>query len=106
VSIYAATKAAVAQLTRVMALELAPHDIRVNAIAPGYIDTPIAKAYWATFPDPAAERARAENIHPPRRIGRPEEVAHTALFLASDEAPFINAETVVIDGGRSALYHD
>jgi NAD(P)-dependent dehydrogenase (short-subunit alcohol dehydrogenase family) len=56
--------------------------------------------------DPAAERKRAEDIHPPRRIGRPEEVANTALFLASDEAPFINAETIVIDGGRSALYHD
>ena len=93
-------------LTRALAIEYAARGIRVNAIAPGYIDTPIADAYWATFPDPAAERARAEAIHPPKRIGRPEEVAHTALFLASDEAPFINAETVVIDGGRSALYHE
>jgi NAD(P)-dependent dehydrogenase (short-subunit alcohol dehydrogenase family) len=103
---YPVAKHALVGLTRALAIEYAARGVRVNAIAPGYIDTPIAKAYWATFPDPAAERARAENIHPPRRIGRPEEVAHTALFLASDEAPFINAETVVIDGGRSALYHD
>ncbi|MDW6024240.1 SDR family oxidoreductase [Mesorhizobium sp. BAC0120] len=103
---YPVAKHALVGLTRALAIEYAARGIRVNAIAPGYIDTPIAEAYWATFPDPAAERARAENIHPPKRIGRPEEVAHTALFLASDEAPFINAETVVIDGGRSALYHD
>jgi len=103
---YPVAKHALVGLTRALAIEYAAQGIRVNAIAPGYIDTPIAEAYWATFPDPAAERARAEAIHPPRRIGRPEEVAHTALFLASDEAPFINAETIVIDGGRSALYHE
>ena len=103
---YPVAKHALVGLTRALAIEYAARGIRVNAIAPGYIDTPIAEAYWATFPDPAAERTRAENIHPPKRIGRPEEVAHTALFLASDEAPFINAETIVIDGGRSALYHD
>jgi NAD(P)-dependent dehydrogenase (short-subunit alcohol dehydrogenase family) len=103
---YPVAKHALVGLTRALAIEYAAQGIRVNAIAPGYIQTPIAEAYWATFPDPAAERARAEAIHPPKRIGRPEEVAHTALFLASDEAPFINAETVVIDGGRSALYHD
>jgi len=103
---YPVAKHALVGLTRALAIEYAARGIRVNAIAPGYIDTPIAEAYWATFADPAAERARAENIHPPKRIGRPEEVAHTALFLASDEAPFINAETIVIDGGRSALYHE
>lgn len=103
---YPVAKHALVGLTRALGIEYAANGVRVNAIAPGYIDTPIAEAYWATFPDPAAERARAENIHPPKRIGRPEEVAHTALFLASDEAPFINAETIVIDGGRSALYHD
>jgi len=103
---YPVAKHALVGLTRALAIEYAARGVRVNAIAPGYIDTPIAEAYWATFPDPAAERARAENMHPPKRIGRPEEVAHTALFLASDEAPFINAETIVIDGGRSALYHD
>ena len=103
---YPVAKHAVVGLTRALGIEYAARGIRVNAIAPGYIDTPIARQYWATFADPAAERQRAEDLHPPRRIGRPEEVAMTALFLASDEAPFINAETIVIDGGRSVLYHE
>jgi NAD(P)-dependent dehydrogenase (short-subunit alcohol dehydrogenase family) len=72
----------------------------------GHIETLIAVDYWNTFPDPAAERKRAYDLHPPKRIGRPEEVAMTAVFLASDQAPFINAACIVIDGGRSVLYHD
>lgn len=103
---YPVAKHAVVGLTRALGIEYAARGIRVNAIAPGFIDTPIAEEFFATFDDPAAERRRAEAIHPPRRLGRPEEVAMTALFLASDEAPFINAETIVIDGGRSVLYHD
>ena len=103
---YPVAKHALIGLTRALAIEYAAQNIRVNAIAPGYIDTQIARDYWAGFPDPAAERARAENLHPPKRIGRPEEIAMTAVFLASDEAPFLNAETILVDGGRSALYHD
>ena len=103
---YPVAKHALIGLTRALAIEYAAQNIRVNAIAPGYIDTQIARDYWAGFPDPAAERIRAENLHPPRRIGRPEEIAMTAVFLASDEAPFLNAETILVDGGRSALYHD
>ena len=103
---YPVAKHALLGLTRSLGIEYASRGVRVNAIAPGYIETPIATAYWATFRDPDAERQRACDLHPPRRIGRPEEVAMTALFLASDEAPFINAETIVIDGGRSVLYHD
>ena len=103
---YPVAKHAVVGLTRALAIEYAARGIRVNAIAPGYIETPIATEHWATFGDPEAERRRVYDLHPPRRIGRPEEVAWTAVFLASDEAPFINAETVVIDGGRSVLYHD
>lgn len=103
---YPVAKHGLIGLTRSLGVEFAAQGIRVNAIAPGYIETEIARAYWAGFPDPEAERQRAMAIHPPGRIGRPEEVAMTAVFLASDEAPFINAETIVIDGGRSALYHD
>lgn len=103
---YPVAKHGLLGLTRALAIEYAAEGIRVNAIAPGYIETQIAIDYWAGFDDPAAERARAENLHPPRRIGKPGEVAMTAVFLASDEAPFINAETIVIDGGRSVLYHD
>ena len=103
---YPVAKHAVVGLTRALGIEYAEKGVRVNAIAPGYIETPIAVAYWSTFPDPEAERRRANALHPPRRIGRPEEVGWTAVFLASDEAPFINAATIVIDGGRSVLYHD
>jgi NAD(P)-dependent dehydrogenase (short-subunit alcohol dehydrogenase family) len=103
---YPVAKHAVVGLTRALAIEYAARGIRVNAIAPGYIETPIAVEYWSGFPDPEAEKQRAYALHPPRRIGRPEEVGWTAVFLASDEAPFINAATIVIDGGRSVLYHD
>lgn len=103
---YPVAKHALIGLTRALGIEYADRNIRVNAIAPGYTDTQIARDYWAGFADPAAERARAETLHPPRRIARPEEIAMTAVFLASEEAPFINAETIVIDGGRSTLYHE
>lgn len=103
---YPVAKHGLIGLTRALGIEYAAEGIRVNAIAPGYVDTEIAQTYWNGFPDPAAERRKAEQLHPPGRIGRPEEIAMTAVFLGSDEAPFINAETIVIDGGRSALFHD
>jgi NAD(P)-dependent dehydrogenase (short-subunit alcohol dehydrogenase family) len=103
---YPVAKHGLLGLTRALGIEYAARGVRVNAIAPGYIDTDIARDYWATFPDPAAERRRAELLHPPQRIGRPEEVAMTAVFLASDEAPFINAACIAIDGGRTVLYHE
>lgn len=103
---YPVAKHAVIGLVRALAVEYAGRGIRVNAIAPGYIETQLAHDHWATFPDPEEERQRAYALHPPGRIGRPEEVAMTAVFLASDEAPFINAATIVVDGGRSVLYHE
>jgi NAD(P)-dependent dehydrogenase (short-subunit alcohol dehydrogenase family) len=103
---YPVAKHAVVGLVRALAIEYAGQGIRVNAIAPGYIETQLVREHWASFPDPEAERRRAYALHPPGRIGRPEEVAMTAVFLGSDEAPFINAATLVIDGGRSVLYHE
>ncbi|PRX05938.1 UNVERIFIED_ORG: NAD(P)-dependent dehydrogenase (short-subunit alcohol dehydrogenase family) [Martelella mediterranea] len=103
---YPVAKHGLIGLTRALGIEYAAEGIRVNAIAPGYIDTEIAQTYWNGFDDPAAERRKAEDLHPPKRIGQPEEVAMTAVFLASDEAPFINAETIMIDGGRSVVFHD
>jgi NAD(P)-dependent dehydrogenase (short-subunit alcohol dehydrogenase family) len=103
---YPVAKHGLLGLTRSLGIEYAADNIRVNAIAPGYVETQLAIDYWNEFPDPAAERQRTYDLHPPRRIGRPEEIAMTAVFLASDEAPFINATSIVIDGGRSVLYHD
>lgn len=103
---YPVAKHGLLGLTRALGVEYAARGIRVNAIAPGYIETDLAVDYWNTFPDPAAERQRTYDLHPPRRIGKPEEVAMTAVFLASDEAPFINATSIAIDGGRSVLYHE
>lgn len=103
---YPVAKHGVIGLVRALGIQYAHEGIRVNAIAPGYIETQIAQDYWAKFPDPDAEKRRIHDLHPPLRIGRPEEVAMTAVFLGSDEAPFINAASIVIDGGRSVLYHE
>jgi NAD(P)-dependent dehydrogenase (short-subunit alcohol dehydrogenase family) len=103
---YPVAKHGLLGLTRALGIEYAPKGIRVNAIAPGYIETQLNVDYWNGFADPHAERQRAFDLHPPRRIGQPMEVAMTAVFLASDEAPFINASCITIDGGRSVMYHD
>ena len=92
--------------TRGLGVEYAARGVGVNAIVPGYIESQIALDYWNTFPDPLAERKRAYELHPLKRVGKPEEVATTAVFLASGEAPFINPARIVIDGGRSVLYQD
>ncbi|CAH2396232.1 SDR family oxidoreductase [Mesorhizobium escarrei] len=103
---YPVAKHGLLGLTRALGIDYAARGVRVNAIAPGYIETQIAVDYWNTFPDPESERRRTYDLHPQKRIGKPEEVAMTALFLASDEAPFLNAACIVIDGGRSVLYHE
>ncbi len=103
---YPVAKHGLLGLTRALGIEYAPKGIRVNAIAPGYIETQLNIDYWNGFADPQAERRRALDLHPPRRIGQPMEVAMTAVFLASDEATFINASCITIDGGRSVMYHD
>lgn len=103
---YPVAKHALIGLTRSLGIEYAARGIRVNSISPGLIMTESAAAWLASCPDPQAERARQESLLPTRRIGEPEEVAYTALFLASDEARFINATDILIDGGRSQVYHD
>ncbi|MEC9483488.1 MAG: SDR family oxidoreductase [Halomonas sp.] len=103
---YPVAKHGLIGLTRALGVEYAARGVRVNAIAPGYIATPAVEAHWQSFDDPAAALAQVEALLPPGRLGRPEEVAMTAVFLASDEAPFINASCITIDGGRSAVYHD
>lgn len=103
---YPVAKHALIGMTRALGLQYAAQGIRVNSISPGLILTEAIEASFAAKPDPAAERARQAALLPCKRIGRPDEVAHTALFLASDEACFINATDILIDGGRSQLYHE
>ncbi|MDT8841884.1 SDR family oxidoreductase [Paraburkholderia fungorum] len=103
---YPVAKHGVIGLTRALGIEYAPRNVRVNAIAPGYIETQLTHDWWNEQADPAAAKQATLDLQPMKRIGRPEEVAMTAVFLASDEAPFINATCVTVDGGRSALYHD
>ncbi|MDR5732801.1 SDR family oxidoreductase [Caballeronia sp. LZ025] len=103
---YPVAKHGVIGLTRALGIEYAPNNVRVNAIAPGYIETQLTLDWWDAQPDPAAARQATLDLQPMKRIGQPHEVAMTAVFLASDEAPFINASCITVDGGRSALYHD
>jgi NAD(P)-dependent dehydrogenase (short-subunit alcohol dehydrogenase family) len=96
---YCATKAAIIGLTKAMAIDCGPDQIRVNSICPGYIDAGLAEGYFQAQHDPAAARIAAGKLHALGRIGRPEEVARVAAFLASDDASFMTGSAVPVDGG-------
>lgn len=93
---YCAAKAGVVMLTKVGALELGPHGIRVNAIAPGLVDTPLTQFQR----DRELVRSAYLAEIPLGRVGTPEDIASAALFLASDDASWINGETLFVDGGE------
>jgi NAD(P)-dependent dehydrogenase (short-subunit alcohol dehydrogenase family) len=100
---YPVAKHGLIGLTRALAAEYGAMGVRVNAICPGYIETPSLAAYFDSFPDPAAERARVGGLHVVARIGAPEEVAGPALFLASDDAAFVTGEALMVDGGMTIV---
>jgi len=96
---YSASKGAVRQMTKSMALALAPHGIRVNAIGPGSIDTDILQTLINT---PEARKTILSRT-PLGRLGLPDEIAGVAVFLACDDASYVTGQTVYADGGRLAL---
>ena len=101
-SVYSASKGAVIALTRALAMELAPHGIRVNAVCPGSIRTPMVEDNLRRLPD--ADRAWGETaaLHPLGRVGTAEEVADAIVFLASPHSSFVTGTCLVVDGGLTA----
>ena len=98
---YAATKGAIISMTMSLALDHAQDNIRVNCICPATIDTEMARGMMAEAPDPALVEKLMIEKHPIGRIARPEEVAATIAFLASEDASFMTGLAIPVDGGRS-----
>jgi NAD(P)-dependent dehydrogenase (short-subunit alcohol dehydrogenase family) len=100
--VYGVTKAAVIMLTRTLAVELAPENIRVNAIAPGLIQTKFSEVLWSS----PESRERALRSIPQRRIGQPEDLAGAVLYLAGDAARFTTGALLTVDGGQTLTLAD
>lgn len=99
VAAYNATKGAVTQLTRSTALEYADKGIRVNAICPGTIDTPMVDGLLDSMPDRSDATELFKSFHPMGRFGTPEEIAHSVLFLCDDNVGFMTGTMLSVDGG-------
>jgi meso-butanediol dehydrogenase / (S,S)-butanediol dehydrogenase / diacetyl reductase len=100
--IYCATKGAAIQLARALALDWAPEGVRVNAVCPGIVDTPMLEGFFEQLPDPERAREEFATAQPLGRLARPEECAAAALFLASPAASFITGVALPVDGGFTA----
>ena len=102
---YPLAKHALLGLTKSLGIEYASKGIRVNALAPGYVETQKVIDYWNGFPDPFAAKAETMALHPQGRIASVEEIALAALFMISDECRFMNATCLTVDGGLSVIQH-
>jgi len=100
---YAASKAGIVALTRALAIECGPRGVRVNAISPGTIDSPLLQDYFNSCPDPVHARAEFLKFHPIGRFGTARDIGNMVTFLASDEAGFVTGTEIVVDGGMTAL---
>ena len=98
---YAASKGGVHGLTVALAIDLGPDGIRCNAIAPGWIDTELNRAYQESHTEPEAFAREMGRLHPLDRIGAPADVGDVAVWLASDESRFVTGELITVDGGRT-----
>jgi NAD(P)-dependent dehydrogenase (short-subunit alcohol dehydrogenase family) len=99
---YAASKGGVAALTRTAAIDLAPAGIRVNAICPGWVDTPLIRGIFESDADPAAARQAVERRQLLGRLGRPEEIGRAAVFLAGDDSSYVTGSLLFVDSGMTA----
>lgn len=102
---YDATKSGIIGLTRAMALDHGREGIRVNAICPGYIETPLMERWLASLPDREETLTQLRRFHPLGRMGTPHDVAEAAFFLASDAASFISGTYLVVDGAMTTAGH-
>jgi NAD(P)-dependent dehydrogenase (short-subunit alcohol dehydrogenase family) len=99
---YCATKFAVVGLTKALALDHALDGVRVNCICPGRVETPFVQARLREYPDPERAYREMASAQALGRMGRPEEIAAAAAYLASDDAAFVTGSALIIDGGLSA----
>ena len=101
-AVYCATKGAVHALTRAMACDHGPEGIRVNAVCPGYVDTPMLQSFFGESGDIESLKQAVRDVHPIRSYGEPEDIANLVNWLAGDEARYASGQLWVIDGGLSA----
>ena len=99
---YAASKGGDAALTRAAAIDLSPDNIRVNAICPGWIDTPLVQGIFNATDDPEAARREIEERQLLRRLGQPEDIGKAAVFLASDASSYMTGSLMFVDNGMTA----
>jgi meso-butanediol dehydrogenase/(S,S)-butanediol dehydrogenase/diacetyl reductase len=99
---YCATKGAVHALTRAMACDHGPEGIRVNAVCPGYVDTPMLKNFFRDRGDIGTLATAVRNVHPLRRFGTPDDIANLVNWLASDEARYASGQLWILDGALTA----